>query len=594
MTPETRKAAWKQAQEALAQSRWTDAATVLATLVADDPSDYAAQVNLGASLIQLGRYADAEAQTDAAMAAGHRTPLLWLRRAQLLHAMDRPNEVRRQHALDWLAACPDDIAARVSLAYVERALGHFAEARAHWQAIQQMDRNNLLAAWAWFQFPDAPVSADAEAPERFRRQFDEGLAAFAALRFSNDDTLPRRALDALGSTVPFHLAYLPGSDPERMRLYAQQLRRLALAAGLRDRPAFTRVRRSVPRVVVFSAYLHDHSVSRVWRELLIDGAKGCELIALQAGTIDDASMRRWRQAGVEVIPGNQNVMQWSRVLHRLDPDVVVFLDLGMEPLANALASVRHAPRQYATWAHPYCSGHATIDGFLGSDLAEPADGERHYAEKLIRLPGLASSYRFPGKDDSPAPIPDAGAALDVACLQIGYKLTPDQDAKWAALLELDPRVRLHLTPNLVPVGETLLRQRIGAALGEDRATRVAWHDLMSFDDYCAHIRRMQFIADTEHFSGGVSSADALSLGVPVLTIEGTTMRARQTTAMLRLLDLPELVCHDRAQWLATARRLLTDRAWHQSLRDRLVANRVRLHGHAEAATALNDLLHRRR
>jgi len=594
MTPEQKQQTWQHAHQALGKGLWAEAAPLLASILAVDPGDYAAQVNLGACLIQLGQLADAEKQTDAALAAGHRTPLLFLRRAQLLLAFDRPIALRLAHAKDWLAACPGDTQALAALAFAERAEGHFAAAREHWLAVLNAEPNHLLAAWSAFQYPPAPVSRYADSPDVYRTQFDEGLARFEAMRFPNDDTLQRRALDAIGSSVPFHLAYLPEPQPERMARYAKQLRRLALAAGLRDRPAFTRVRRERPRVVVFSAYLHEHSVSRVWRDLVIDAAHDCELIALHAGTIDDASIAKWRAGGAEWINGQQNVAQWSRVLHRLDPDIVLFLDLGMEPLGQALASVRHATRQYTTWAHPFTCGHDTIDGFLGSELAEPADGERHYREKLIRLPGLASSYTFPMPNPAPATLPETTEERHIACLQIGYKLTPDQDETWAALLDLAPNVRLHLSPNLVADAERLLRDRIEAHVGSERSQRITWHDRKPFDAYCAHIRSMFLLIDTEHFSGGVSTADALSLGVPVLTIEGTTMRSRQTAAMLRLLDLPELVCFDRAQLLAMARRLLTDREANQSVRTRLLANRNRLYGHAEAARTLNNLFHRRK
>ncbi|MBK8284548.1 MAG: hypothetical protein IPK97_06480 [Ahniella sp.] len=590
MTPEQRKEVWLKAQTALQQSQWSTAEPLLRELVADDASDYAAQVNLGACLIQLNRLAEAELQTLVAISAGHMTSLLMQRHAQLMHAVDRPTEERLTQAEQWLRHFPDEPQAQIAAAFAERALGRFGAARQRLLKVLERDPRHLLAAWAQFQYPQDLVAADVQAMDTYRRQFDEGLEAFAQLQFSNDDTLPRRALDALGSTVPFHLAYLPESDAARAQRYGKQLRRLALAAGLRDRAGFTRVKRAAPRVVVFSAHLHQHSVSRVWRDLLIDASKGCELIALHAGNIEDESIRRWREAGVEVVQGLQNIVQWSRVLHRLDPDILIYTDLGMEPLSTALASIRHARRQYATWAHPMGSGLETIDGFLSSDLAEPADAQSHYREKLIRLPGLASSYRFPIANPEPAAIPADTATRHIACLQIGYKLTPDQDSTWSALLDLDPNLHLHLTPNLLPEGVEQIRRRIGASVGPDRAARIEWHDVMPFNEYVAHIRRMLVIVDTEHFSGGLTHADALSLGVPVVTIEGNSLRSRQTAAMLRLLDLPELICGDRAALVTTVQRLLVDTAWHESIRARLHANRSRLIGHADAARALNILL----
>ncbi|AVP95783.1 hypothetical protein C7S18_00585 [Ahniella affigens] len=590
MTPEQRLQVWQEAQTALDQQDFANAEPRFSALVQADEQDYAAQVNWGACMIRMGRLADAELQTRLAIANGHRTSLMFQRMAQLLLALDRPVAERLAFARAFVEMLPDDPAAYVALAFAFRAEGDFAMSRKAWLRVLDKDPDHLLAAWAVFQYPESIVPADAAAETAYLNQFDAGLAAFANRRFPEDGSLPRRALDALESTVPFHLAYQPGAHAERMAAYAKQLRRLALAAGLRDRPALSRAPRSKPRVVVFSAHLHLHSVSRVWRELLIESSKHCELIAVHASTISDGSTDIWRAHSSQFIRGMRNTGQWSVTLHQLDPDVLIFLDIGMEPGSAALASIRHAPRQYVTWAHPLTSGHLQIDGFLSSDAAEPADASANYVEPLVRLPGLASSYRFPKVLPAPAPIPASDGEINIACVQIGYKLSPDQDATWAALLDLDPRIHLHFTPNLVPRGAAKLRARIDAALGPERSQRVHWHPVMMFDDYLAHISRQQLIIDTEHYSGGLTSADALSLGVPVVTIEGDTLRARQTAAMLRLLDVPELIAPNRAGLLGVVQQLLSDPEAHAALRQRLAATRPRLADFRHAVPAIRALL----
>lgn len=590
MTPEQRLQLWQEAQTALDKQDFANAEPRFAALAQNNEQDYAAQVNWGACLIRMGRLADAEMQTRLAISLGHCTSLMFQRMGQLLLALDRPVAERLSFARAFAEMLPDDPGAYVELAFAFRADGDFAMSRKAWLRALAKDPDNLRAAWAVFQYPESIVPADTAAQAAFLKQFDEGLAAFANRRFPDDATLPRQALDALESTVPFHLVYMPGAHAERMAAYAKQLRRLALAAGLRDRPSLSRAPRQKPRVVVFSAHLHLHSVSRVWRELMIDASKHCELIAVQANTISDGSTDIWRAHSSQFIQGLRNAGQWSVTLHQLDPDVLIFLDIGMAPLSGALASIRHAPRQYVTWAHPLSSGHLQIDGYLSSDAAEPLDATSHYIEPLVRLPGLASSYRFPKALPAPAPIPANTDVLNVACLQIGYKLSPDQDALWAAVLDLDPRIHLHLTPNLVPRGVAKLRTRLEAALGPDRCQRLHWHPVMQFDDYLAHIGRQHVIIDTEHFSGGLTSADALSLGVPVVSIEGATMRARQTAAMLRTIELPELVATDRAGLLQLIQKLLSDASWHAELRQRLGRTRTRLSDCRDAVQAMRALL----
>ena len=67
----------------------------------------------------------------------------------------------------------------------------------------------------------------------------------------------------------------------------------------------------------------------------------------------------------------------------------------MDPLMTQLAALRLAPIQCVTWGHPVTSGLPTVDYFLSSELMEPKDGQDHYSERLIRLPGIGVCYAKP-------------------------------------------------------------------------------------------------------------------------------------------------------------------------------------------------------
>jgi len=89
-------------------------------------------------------------------------------------------------------------------------------------------------------------------------------------------------------------------------------------------------------------------------------------------------------------------------------DVLIFLDVGMEPATKAWAGARLAPVQMVVWGHPSTTGMASVDYFLSSERfhtdkwdlssraragAEPtavaAGGAYDYfSEQLVQLPGL--------------------------------------------------------------------------------------------------------------------------------------------------------------------------------------------------------------
>ena len=82
-------------------------------------------------------------------------------------------------------------------------------------------------------------------------------------------------------------------------------------------------------------------------------------------------------------------------LRGLEPDIVIFPELGMDALALGVAATRNAPIQCMAWGHPITSGLPTMDYFLTSQLMEPSDGQRHYSEKLLELPGLSIEFEPP-------------------------------------------------------------------------------------------------------------------------------------------------------------------------------------------------------
>ena len=78
------------------------------------------------------------------------------------------------------------------------------------------------------------------------------------------------------------------------------------------------------------------------------------------------------------------------------------------------------------------------------------------------------------------------------------------------------------------------------------------------------------------WSGGNTSLDAIACALPVVTLPGAFMRARQSAAMLELVGVPELVARDADDYVAIAARLASDRAWRDDLSARIDRGAARL------------------
>jgi predicted O-linked N-acetylglucosamine transferase (SPINDLY family) len=292
------------------------------------------------------------------------------------------------------------------------------------------------------------------------------------------------------------------------------------------------------------------------------------------------------------IAGESTVAAIAADVRAASLDVLVFLDAGLDPRNNALASLRLAPVQAAFYGHPVTTGLESVDYFVSGELLETAASDSHYREKLVRLPGIGASVQ-------PPPAPGDGTWIDklrppgkaiVICLQNLGKVPPSFDATLARILANSGARLVFLNR-----GERLtqrFRARIDGALEAHRVPRDAIHIEPTRDrgEFLGGIARADLVLDTPGFSGGATSLDALSTGTPIVTFEGESARARQTSAMLRMLGLQELIAVGDASYIALATALLGDPAKRDEHRQRIRANAPSLFGDARTIDALQNFL----
>jgi len=70
---------------------------------------------------------------------------------------------------------------------------------------------------------------------------------------------------------------------------------------------------------------------------------------------------------------------------------------------------------------------------------------------------------------------------------------------------------------------------------------------------------VDIVLDTFPFNGGMTSIEALWMGVPIVTLAGTSPASRQTGSFLRLLGLERLIADSQEEYISTAVSLASDR-----------------------------------
>ena len=245
-------------------------------------------------------------------------------------------------------------------------------------------------------------------------------------------------------------------------------------------------------------------------------------------------------------------------------DVLIYPEVGMEPIIEKLAAMRLAPLQCALWGHPVTTGLPTMDVFFSAAALEPANARTHYRERLQSLPGLGTCYPTP-------PVPSSLSRAELGlpasgqltvCAQSPFKWSPDFTRAVGAILRQSPDAKLVVFDSPVASRSRVFDDYLKHFFAPEKidiSARIIRLPQRSREDFLAVLAACDLALDTFGFSGGNTSFDALSVGLLIVTLAGEFMRGRQTFAMLKTLHASEcdaLIASDDADYIERAAQLL--------------------------------------
>jgi predicted O-linked N-acetylglucosamine transferase (SPINDLY family) len=241
----------------------------------------------------------------------------------------------------------------------------------------------------------------------------------------------------------------------------------------------------------------------------------------------------------------------------------VLIDLAGHTGSNRLLTFarKPAPVQVTWLGYEGTTGLEAMDYLIADERMVPAGSEVHHRERVLRLPsGYVCYDPFP---DAPVPGPLPAAAtgrVTFACFNNPAKLSDPALAAFAAVLNRVPGSRLLLKYRGLDdaPSSARLRARLTAA-GIDPA-RVELLGLTSHLDYLAAYREVDVALDPFPFAGGVTTCDALWMGVPVVTLPQHTFASRHGLSYLTSAGLADegLVARDVDDYVARAVGLVGD------------------------------------
>jgi predicted O-linked N-acetylglucosamine transferase (SPINDLY family) len=217
-----------------------------------------------------------------------------------------------------------------------------------------------------------------------------------------------------------------------------------------------------------------------------------------------------------------------------------------------------APVQVTAWGEPTGTGVRAID-YLFADPVLVPDSERSLlTERVIDLPNFLG-YWTPEALPEPGPLPArARGYVTFGSFNRLTKVLEPVLRAWAEIMRAVPNSRLLLKDGLfdrdsyeAPILATLAAEGIAAE-------RISVLNKMDRAAHFAAYQDVDIALDPFPHGGGMTTLDALSMGVPVITTPGRTISSRLAAATLTSLDLSEYIAADLASYVALAAEMARD------------------------------------
>ncbi len=277
---------------------------------------------------------------------------------------------------------------------------------------------------------------------------------------------------------------------------------------------------------------------------------------------------------------NKNIKESREIIEKLELDILVYPEIGMDYFFYILAHSRLAPIQINTWGHSETSGIEAIDYFFSSKYYEDESNQKNYSEKLVLLDSMSTYYWslriFSFYEKLTTDRNKALATFDLSSkcniygvFQSVFKYHPDNITLIKRILEKDPKALIVFLsyPKLEDRFMTYLDEQLGYLVNRVRIIK-----RMDTAKYCELVNSMDIVLDSYPFGGCNSSLEALFLNKIVITLPVDKINGRFTLGFYKKMGIMEPVCKDFDEYVEKAVYYMNNKEEKQKLQDRIKEN----------------------
>ncbi len=472
-------------------------------------------------------------------------------------------------------------------------LGDYIKAIKLYDEIELEKKSNLVTQFLSMNiFPT--IYDSSEQIEIFRKRFKFFINKINKIIDESENLNQAEILNALKSSTNFYLSYQGRNDLNLQIDYANLIYKLSKKVL-----PFYKVSKSRNynnkkiKIGFISGFFYDHTVSRLFKNWIIklDKNKFEKKIIYIGNKIDIVTKELIRYSQNFII--EENINSLIELIKNENFDVIIYLDIGMNPKIQILASQRFARFQLVTWGHPVTSGSKEIDYFLSSEYMETENSKKYYTEKLICIPGIGIDFDPDIKKISSPKLKKINENVIYLNHQSLFKMLPKDDHIYLDIIKKNSNCKFwFISGSNILVTEVFKNRLKNLFLKNNLEFEkyIYFFEKCRREEFLGIINQSDIILDSIDWSGGNSNLEAISLNKPIVTLPSNYLRGRHTYAMLKIMNINATIAQSKENYVDIAVKLAKDVSFRQKIINLIKSNKNKILFDKSSVNFIDDFL----
>ncbi|MBF0383321.1 MAG: tetratricopeptide repeat protein [Magnetococcales bacterium] len=324
------------------------------------------------------------------------------------------------------------------------------------------------------------------------------------------------------------------------------------------------------RIGYVGADFKHHSAAHIFSTVLLNHNLAKFQIYIYAGnTVEDDLSQKFKNISTKWLStANIDDGQLAEIIKQDGIDILV--DLAGHTEGNRLRTFarKPAPIQITAWGYPLGTSMTAMDYLFADQIFIPAEERKYYKEEIVDLTCMVSFIPFNNFPEVTDPPICKNGYVTFGSFNRLEKYNQEMYTIWSEILHRVPNSKLLFktgkldSPVVVEEIEAIFEK-----LGITKNRLILLGRTSRMDHIKAH-SHIDIMLDPYPHTGGVTTLEALKMGVPVLTCE-YLMRSPTTACVLHTLDMDEWRVQDGKDYVEKAVLFAKDIDMLKSLRKQL-------------------------